>query len=224
MAQRKTTTTYRQLSYYLFLHSSQHSHTGRQTDRHTQHTTPTTWGAFRSEEEGAWQRPFLFSLVHQLGVDTSHIIPVFFGGGGAPMKIPLIIPHQYQGSSSAVVHPRPEQQLTSGHQQPRQRTLALSAYSHGGSFTGIQETGDWVASCPQRRWRFVMHMLLLFFSIPPSYGSYSLSDGTLYIYIVLFFITTHQEHGVFCVWRLAPRGSLDTGILRKRGGINLSLN
>lgn len=31
-----------------------------------------------------------FSLVHQLGSDTSHnIIPVFFGGGGAPMKIPL---------------------------------------------------------------------------------------------------------------------------------------
>lgn len=67
---------YRQLSYYLFLlHSHhKHSHTGRQTDRHTPthtqthtHTTPTTWGAFWSEEEGAWQRPFLFSLVHQLG-------------------------------------------------------------------------------------------------------------------------------------------------------------
>lgn len=48
---------------------------------------------FWSEGEGAWQRPFLFSLVHQLGVDTSHIIPVFFGDGDAPMKIPLIIPH-----------------------------------------------------------------------------------------------------------------------------------
>lgn len=61
------------------------------------------------------------------------------------------------------------------------------------------------------------------FSVPPSYWSYSLSDGILYIYIVLLFITTRQEHGVF-MWRLAPRESLDTGVLKKRGGINLSLN
>lgn len=47
-AERKTTTTYRQLSYYLFLlHSSQHSHTGRQTDRDTQHTNnPYDMGSF----------------------------------------------------------------------------------------------------------------------------------------------------------------------------------
>lgn len=55
--------------------SSNHHNTHKQ-DRQTQTFTrkiPTTWGAFRSEEgKGAWHRPFLFSLVHQLGVDTSH--------------------------------------------------------------------------------------------------------------------------------------------------------
>lgn len=107
------------------------------------------------------------------GRHTSHIIPVFFGDGGAPMKIPLIIPHQYQGSSSAVVHPLPEQQLTSGHQQPRQRTFALSAYSQPwGAFHG--HSRDWglgsVMSTHRRR-RFVMHMFAFFhFCLPPPKG------------------------------------------------------
>lgn len=62
------TTTYRQLSYYSFLlrHHNTHIQTERQTDTlNTQHLRHGE--LFGQRRRGAWQRPFLFSLVHPAG-------------------------------------------------------------------------------------------------------------------------------------------------------------
>lgn len=135
---------YQQLSYYLFLlHPSKNTH--KQDRQRHSHGQYLRHGELLGQgRRGHGTAHFFFSFGSSAGGrHTSHIIPVFFGGGGAPMKIPLIISHQYQGSSSAVVHPLPEQQLTSGPStRPRQRTSALSAYSQPwGFFHG--HSRDW---------------------------------------------------------------------------------
>lgn len=75
-----------------------------------------------------------------------------------------------------------------------------------------------------------MHLLLFsssIFCLPPLQGLIlrvtAYCTFTLFLFVFFsFFVTTHQEHGVF-EWRLASRGSLDTGILEKRGGIMFCL-
>lgn len=86
---------YRQLSYYLFSSSfSSQTLTYRQTDRQTYsthtHTQHLRHGElFGQRRRGHGNAHFFLVWFISWGVDTSHIIPVFFGDGGAPMKIPL---------------------------------------------------------------------------------------------------------------------------------------